>query len=344
MSELKNRTLYLNTSDILTSNDNHCDATFNVSRFGLQCVNSERLSMSLKMAQIPTRTTYLQNSGTRVVMDMTSSEPLGANGRAGVSDTAHIYLSISNNIYQPPFVVDGNIFMAVPFLISQSVEDFINYLNTALDFRYADGTDATLLFEIDSNSGVLVVNGTDNQVISLQNGYMMPNDPFNTTTFTPEGERIALMLGINTNYFLADGAGQSATRFQNGTNTYVGNRALHLRFPTFVSSDGLLITTNLNFDSYSSLQGGTSNTLSQIPTQLAPINREYAILTQGSEQFFQEFRDGAILHRNQNVLDSHKTIGANSVDTLRLQVKGNDNQLRFCNTNITYIIEVRWFI
>jgi len=351
MSVLQNKTIYLNTSDILTSEDNHADCLFPMSRFGLQCVDSERLSMSLKLAQIPTRLSYLQNSGTQSVFVYTSNEqfPTGREARAGVTSISNIYLSISNTVYQPPIVIDGNIYIAIPFYISQSVEDLVNILNIGLDFRFAGDVEAFTVFNINTITGYLEAGHKDGEVaypnLTIINQYFMFNTvaPQFNTLFTKEGERIARMLGINIIYDLA-GEFSSTLIANSGSSQAQRNRDPWSTYPTFVSSDGLLIQTNLNLDSYSSANGGISNCLSQIPTTLAPITREYGILVQGGETMLQEFKAGQILHRNQNIDASHKTISSKTLENLRLQIKGNDNIQRFCNTNITYIIEMRWFI
>ena len=350
MSVLKNKTIYLNTSDILTSEDNHADCTFPMSRFGLQCVDSERLSMSLKMTQIPTRLSYLQGSGTQYVFVYTSNEqfPTGREARAGISSTSFIYIAISNTVYQPPFVFNGDIYMAFPFYISQSVEDLVNILNIGLDFRFAGDVEAFTVFNINTITGYLEAGHKEGEVaypqLTMINQYFMFNtqSPQFNTLYTKEGERIARMLGINIIFDLAGGF--SSTLIVNSGSTQAQlNRDAWCTYPTFVSSDGLLIQTNLNLDSYSSANGGISNCLSQIPTTLAPITREFGILVQDGETMLQEFKAGQILHRNQNINASHKTISSKTLENLRLQIKGNDNIQRFCNTNITYIIETRWF-
>ena len=351
MSVLQNKTINLNTSDILTSEDNHADCTFPMSRFGIQCVDSERLSMSLKMTQIPTRLSYLQNSGTQSVFVYTSNEafPTGREARAGISSISVIYIAISDTVYQPPFVFNGDIYIAIPFYISQSVEDLVNVLNIGLDFRYAGDTEALTVFTINTHTGILEASHEEGQVaypnLSLINQYFMFNtqSPQFNTLFTKEGERIARMLGINIVYDLAGGF-SSTLIINSGSTIAQRNRDPWATYPTFITSDGLLIQTNLNLDSYSSANGGISNCLSQIPTKLAPITREYGVVVQGGETMLQEFKAGQILHRNQNINASHKTISSKTLENLRLQIKGNDNIQRFCNTNITYIIEMRWFI
>ena len=92
------------------------------------------------------------------------------------------------------------------------------------------------------------------------------------------------------------------------------------------------------------MANGVTNVLSNIPTTLGVQNQFYQLLQDGGETILSQIRTGAIVHDNMNVDDSHKTCSDKRISNLRLQVRGLDNDLRFCNTNISYIIEVRWFI
>jgi len=339
MSGLKQKTLYLNTSDILTSADNHCDATFDVSRFGLTAMSNQRLSLSLRRCVLPTRTTYLDTSGVDYVMEFTSNEPFtGARpARAGVTIASIIKVAITNNIYQPPFVVAGDILMAIPFYIQNSVEDLINHLNIGLDFRYAGDIPADCAFQMDQETGIVRVSGSATDKISIDNELFMP---FFENTFTLQGQRIAEILGINTDHSLAP----VDFTILSVNDALTANRDPEVTFTAFVGSEGVLLTTNLNLDSFCSVANGVTNVLSNIPTTLGVQNQFYQLLQDGGETILSQIRTGAIVHDNMNVDDSHKTCSDKRISNLRLQVRGLDNDLRFCNTNISYIIEVRWFI
>ena len=338
MSGLKTKTLYLNTSDILTSAANHCDATFDVSRFSLLATNNQRLSLSLRRCVLPTRTTYLDTSGVDFIMEFSSNEPFteSRKARAGVTLGTIIKVAISNNIYQPPFVVNGDIFMAIPFYIQNSVEDLINHLNTGLDFRYEGDIPADCAFQMDQETGIVRVSGSATDKISIDNEFFMP---FFENTFTLQGQRVAEILGINTDHSLAP----VDFTILSINDALTLNRDPEVTFTAFVGSEGVLLTTNLNLDSFCSVANGVTNVLSNIPTTLGVVNQFYQ-LNGGSEITLAQIRTGAIVHDNMNVDDSHKTCSDKRIGNLRLQIRGLDNDLRFCNTNISYVIEVRWFI
>lgn len=339
MSGLKTKTIYLNTSDILTSEDNHCDATFDVSKFGLLATSNQRLSLSLRRCVLPTRTTYLDASGVGYIMEFISNEPftVARPARAGVTVGSIIKLAISNNVFQPPFVVNGDILMAIPFYIQNGVDDLINHLNAGLDFRYADGTNAECVFQMDHESGIVGVSGSPTDKISIDNTFFMP---FFENTFTLQGQRIAEILGINTDHSLAP----ADFTILSVNEALTQNRDPEVTFTAFIGSEGVLLTTNLNLDSFCSVANGVTNVLSNIPTTLGVTNQFYQLQQDGGETILSQIRSGAIVHDNMNVDDAHKTCSDKRIGNLRLQVRGLDNDLRYCNTNISYIIEVRWFV
>ena len=55
-------------------------------------------------------------------------------------------------------------------------------------------------------------------------------------------------------------------------------------------------------------------------------------------------RTGNIVHQNNQIESSHKTCSTRAINELTLEVVGLDDVLRWCNTNITYMIEVRWLV
>ena len=48
--------------------------------------------------------------------------------------------------------------------------------------------------------------------------------------------------------------------------------------------------------------------------------------------------------QNNQIESSHKTCSTRAINELTLEVVGLDDVLRWCNTNITYMIEVRWLV
>ena len=105
------------------------------------------------------------------------------------------------------------------------------------------------------------------------------------------------------------------------------------------------IQTNLNFDSFCSVENGQSNVLSNIPTVLGTQNRTFFLQGVGSNDvLLGEYRVGNIVHESKNIVNAHKTLSDKNVTSIRLLVKGFENDVRWCNTNITYVIEIRWLL
>ena len=97
MTTIRKKTIYLNTADVhKLSTENNCDTTFDLSRFGLQCNNDQKLSMALVRCMIPTVTSYLENSGIKYVFSINTTEPPTVGG--GVSLTTTCVLAISDSI------------------------------------------------------------------------------------------------------------------------------------------------------------------------------------------------------------------------------------------------------
>ena len=344
MTTIRKKTIYLNTSDVHKSSvDNNCDTTFDLSRFGLKCENDQKLSFGLVRCMIPTRTSYLENSGTQYVFAINTTEPPTVGG--GVSLATKCVIAISDSIYQPPFYVasDDAIVTVIPFYIAQSVDDIVNVLNVMLDFRISGDGEAQTILSVDSHTGYLQADdlGDNKYRISFDNSFywQTENGVFGSTATTIDGLKIGKLLGINTIFpttlppftIITNDAGEEV------------NREPHLVHPVFISSEGLLIQTNLNFDSFCSVDGGQSNVLSNIPTVLGVQNRLFYVQGVGSDDILLgEYRVGSIVHQSSDIVNSHKTLSTNNVTSIRLQVKGFENDTRWCNTNICYVIECRW--
>ena len=351
MTTLKKKTLYLNTSDIYKGDpngliQNHCKCTFPLNNSELSCNNNEKLSISLKKIILPTRMSYLENTGVSPAFELQTTEP--ASNPSIPSNTGFVQVYISEYQFQPPFIVGNNVAVAVPYYISQNASDLINIINTCLDKFQEGGTDeATTLLEVDSQSGYLRVSGTFSLVID-NSQFLFPRVN-SSALFNNTAVKIAQMLGINTDSRRAMGAdgvmppytGITPNLFEN-----LLNRKNSSIFPVFVSSQGLLIKSNLSLDSFSSIENGVSNVLSNIPTTLKPqnVNIEAEIFNGGTEVMIRTIRTGSIIHQNNQIESSHKTCSTRAINELTLEVVGLDDVLRWCNTNITYMIEVRWLV
>ena len=346
MTTIRKKTIYLNTADVhKLSTENNCDTTFDVSRFGLQCNNDQKLSMALVRCMIPTVTSYLENSGIKYVFSINTTEPPTVGG--GVSLTTTCVLAISDSIYQPPFYVasEDNIVSVIPFYIAQSVDDIVNILNILLDARMAGDDEAQTILAVNSHTGYLEADdlGATQYKLSIQNSYFWQteNGVFGNDFTKVDGVKIAKLLGINT---IFPQLTQAFTVITNLADASI-NREPHLRHPAFISSEGLLIQTNLNFDSFCSVENGQSNVLSNIPTVVGVQNRTFFVQGVGSDDvLLGEYRVGNIVHQSKNIVNAHKTLSDKNVTSIRLLVKGFENDVRWCNTNITYVLEVRWLV
>ena len=337
MNRLNKKTIYLDTSDVKKlSQENHCDTTFDVSKFNLVCPSNQRLSVSLKQAIIPTRTTYITESGVNIVIAFQTSEPCT---NPSLSDGAYLTISFSNNPYTPPFVISPTLVaMAVPFYISNSAEDLMNMINTGIDFLQEGGTDeAECRFIINSKTGILDVDnsGGNDYGLTFNNSYIFKET--GSALWNIQAVKVARLFGINTSYNTTP-----FTIFSNTTATR-RNRDPYQTHPVYVASEALLIGCNLNFDSYASVGNGVSNILSNIPTKLGITNRNQGIRVDGGDTYNVVYREGFIYHDNNNVDDSHKTVSERNINNIRLVVKDVDDVVRYCNTSILYTIECRWF-
>lgn len=351
MTTLKKKTLYLNTSDIYKGDpngfsQNHCKCTFPLNNAELSCNNNEKLSISLKKIILPTRMTYLENTGTSVAFELQTSEP--ASNPSVPSNNGFVQVYISEYQFQPPFLVGSNVAVAIPYYISKNASDLINIINTCLDTFQEGGTgEATTRLEVDSRSGYLGASGTYS--ISIDNSQFFFPRINSSALFNNTAVKIAQMLGINTDSRRARGANGVMPPYTGISSTIFGNlvnRKNSSIFPVFVSSQGLLIKSNLSLDSFSSIENGVSNVLSNIPTTLKPqnVNIEARTFNNGAEVSISIIRTGSIIHQNNQVESSHKTCSTRAINELTLEVVGLDDVLRWCNTNITYMIEVRWLV
>jgi hypothetical protein len=121
------------------------------------------------------------------------------------------------------------------------------------------------------------------------------------------------------------------------------NRESYNSYPVYVASEGLLVKCNIGLNSFASVENGVNTVLSNIPTTLGLNNQYYELLVEGGEWALFQYRQGAIVHENKVSSDSHKTVHTKHIGELNFKVVGLNDELRWCNSNITYVLEVRYF-
>ena len=341
MTTLKKKTIYLNTADVFEgqSNVNHCDANFDLSRFGLQAEDDQRLSLALVKCIIPTSTAYINDSGNTRVLALNSTEAVS---NPNLSADAVISYYITDGPYNPPFKLSaGEVLMAFPFSIAMGLTDLVNILNVGLDFLQEGGTgEAGTRFDIDTHTGLLGVAGNDRLVID--NAFWCKE--IGSSQFNVQAKKIADMIGVNlVPSRMSDTGIKPFTSFSNQPAGDT-NRQFYSSYPAYIPSEGLLIETDLSFDSFSTSGNGVSSILSNIPTTLGVANHDTELRKQGDEFFILDFREGFIHHDNKSVVDSHKTVGTKNINNLRLKVKGVEDELRTSHNPIQYVLECRWLV
>ena len=332
------RRIYLNTSDILNGDsDNHADCQFDLSKAGIDINNNQEISIALCQIQIPQTISYIRDSGINHLFNFGSGETPTAAGLNPLTppNLATCFIAFTNNILQPPFIVNNSVVCAIPFSYSNNPESLINVMNQCLSARMSDGNINSRF--ITSPSNFLESDGPSD--LFFQNKYWQPDLNFNVE-FKKESQKIARMLGIN--YKTTD----TLTRLS-VTEANRLNRDNNEIFPIGMSGDSLLVSTNQSLDSYSSVGNGINNILSSVPIQLGVSNEYMAIskVVDGGDTttLLDKYRNGFIYHKNKNISDSHKTISAIDINNFRLTITDSNYETLFVNNNILYEIEVKNF-
>ena len=329
------RRIYLNTSDILNGDsDNHADCQFDLSKAGIDINNNQQISIALCQVQIPQTISYIRYSGIDYLFNFGSAEIPTAAGLNPLTppNLATCFIAFTNNILQPPIIVNNAVICAIPFSYSNNPESLINVMNQCLSARMSDGNINSRF--ITSPNNFLESDGPSD--LFFQNKYWQPELNFNVL-FKKESQKIARMLGIN--YKTTD----TLTRLS-VTEANRLNRDNNEIFPIGMSGDSLLVSTNQSLDSYSSVGNGINNILSSVPIQLG-VSNEYMTISKvvdggDTTTLLDKYRNGFIYHKNKNISESHKTISAIDINNFRLTITDSNYETLFVNNNILYEIEV----
>ena len=335
---MTSRRIYLNTSDVLSGDsDNHADCQFDLSKALIDINNNQQLSISLCQVQIPQTISYIRNSGISYLINFGSSEAPTVPGLNPLTppNLATCFIAFTDGILQPPVIVNNAVIAAIPFSYSNNPDSLINVMNQCLSARMSDGNMNTRF--ITSPSNFLESDGSDS--LFFQNKYWQPDFDFNVE-FKKESQKIARMLGINYK-------STETITVLSVTEASRINRENNETFPIGMSGDSLLVSTNQNLDSYSSVGNGINNILSSVPIQLGVTN-EYMAISQvvdggDTTTLLDKYRNGFIYHKNKNISDSHKTISSIDINNFRLTITDSNYETLFVNNNILYEIEVIYF-
>ena len=339
---ISNRRIYLNTGDFLSGdNDNHADLTFPLSNALINASDNQKISLALCQVQIPTSLTYIRSSGISYLLEFTSTEAVDATSPVTVN--CKMLLAFSNTVIQPPFAISSTdeVLCAMPFHYSSNISAIVAVMNEMLQVRFGDAEPppGALRFKI-SSFNILEAEGSG--ILKFENKYWNTDDDFNNE-FKKDSQKVGRMLGIN-----VENITSAQTWIGIGQSGVGSNRTPDLTYSIGKDGDGILLSTNQDLDSFSSSNNGNSTILSTIPIEMGVTNRYYEVTnetipetpTDIVETYFNEYRNGFIYHKNNNVFESHKTISAKEINNLRLTLRDNDNNKLFCNTNIGYELEV----